>query len=142
MAGATRVTLKGPIFHEPIVTEIMNQYLDRVLDRLGEVAVDDIHHRLDDVLVTQTPFYATQIVSNRASYSRIVTDSNVIYGPWLEGVGSRNYPTTRFKGYHTFRYVTQGLKSKAGPYAEGVLRNGFLGELNGFGATAGVRGFM
>lgn len=25
------------------------------------------------------------------------------YGPWLEGVGSRNAPVTRFEGYHALR---------------------------------------
>lgn len=142
MAGATRVKFVGPIFHAEIAQEIISQYIDRVLDRLAEVAVDDIQNRLDDVLVNPTGFYRSQIMSTNAVRSRIITDSNVIYGPWLEGVGSRNAPVTRFKGYATFRYVTQGLKAKAGPYAEGVLRNGFLGELNGEGVGAGVRGFM
>lgn len=141
MAGATRVFLHGPIFSEA-ASEIINRYIDDVLDRMSEVAVDDIQNRLDDVLVAPTGFYRSQIRSDRATHSRVITDSNVIYGPWLEGVGSRNYPTTRFKGYSTFRYVTQGLKAKAGPYAEGVLRSGYLEELNGVGVSSGVRGFM
>jgi hypothetical protein len=33
---------------------------------------------------------------------RAVTDSGIIYGPWLEGTGSRN-KTTRFKGYNMWR---------------------------------------
>ena len=40
-----------------------------------------------------------------------IHDSNVVYGPWLEGVGSRN-DTTRFKGYAIFRNVKQGLIKK------------------------------
>ena len=31
-----------------------------------------------------------------------------VYGPWLEGVGSRN-ATTRFKGYWAFRKATSAL---------------------------------
>jgi hypothetical protein len=45
----------------------------------------------------------------------------VIYGPWLEGVGSRNR-TTRFKGYFTFRRTAQQLKSRSTAVANGVLR--------------------
>ena len=39
---------------------------------------------------------------------RIVT-TDIIYGPWLEGVGSRN-ESTRFKGYRMFRRTTQRLQ--------------------------------
>ena len=40
-----------------------------------------------------------------------IHDSDVIYGPWLEGVGSRNQ-TTRFKGYHMFRQAKGELERK------------------------------
>jgi hypothetical protein len=42
----------------------------------------------------------------------IVHDSNAIYGPWLEGTGSRNQ-TTRFKGYAMFRRTTQQLERES-----------------------------
>lgn len=48
-----------------------------------------------------------------ASMHGIITDSNVVYGPWLEGVGSRNR-TTRFKGYAMFRKAYQQLEKLAG----------------------------
>ena len=38
-----------------------------------------------------------------------IHDSNVVYGPWLEGASSRNR-TTRFKGYAMFRRATQQLE--------------------------------
>jgi len=37
-----------------------------------------------------------------------IDDGGMIYGPWLEGVGSRN-TTTRFKGYSMFRRTRQWL---------------------------------
>lgn len=46
----------------------------------------------------------------RSGYS--VHDSGIVYGPWLEGVGSRNL-TSRFKGYHTFRKVRDEIARKA-----------------------------
>lgn len=41
-----------------------------------------------------------------------VNDGGVIYGPWLEGTGSRN-ATTRFKGYSTFRRMAQQAQDRA-----------------------------
>ena len=44
----------------------------------------------------------------QANFSGRVHDSNVVYGPWLEGVSSRNQQT-RFKGYAMFRNARQQL---------------------------------
>ena len=39
----------------------------------------------------------------------LVHDNNVVYGPWLEGVSSRN-DRTRFKGYRMFRNARQTVQ--------------------------------
>ena len=47
-----------------------------------------------------------------------ISDGGVVYGPWLEGTGSRNQ-TTRFKGYASFRKTAQYIqKEKLGPALE------------------------
>lgn len=51
----------------------------------------------------------------------IVTTDLATYGPWLEGVGSRN-ETTRFKGYHGFRRAGQELDRRAQGIAEETIR--------------------
>jgi hypothetical protein len=69
--------------------------------------------QLDSVLVNPTGFYESQIADQTISpYLHRIHDSGVVYGPWLEGVGSRNYPVTRFKGYHTFRIVKNRMAQK------------------------------
>ena len=45
-------------------------------------------------------------------YQGVVVDSNVVYGPWLEGVSSRNQ-ATRFKGYAIFRRTRDKLQGLA-----------------------------
>lgn len=45
-------------------------------------------------------------------HEAMIGDGGVIYGPWLEGTGSRNQ-STRFKGYAAFRRTTQWLNTKA-----------------------------
>jgi hypothetical protein len=59
-----------------------------------------------------------------------IVDGDVVYGPWLEGVGSRNSPVTRFAGYHTFRKAGQKLNGEAGVIANVVIKP-YIGEING-----------
>ena len=54
-----------------------------------------------------------EAASGRFTSGYMVHDSGLVYGPWLEGVGSRNAPVTRFKGYSMFRKVAQQLERKA-----------------------------
>ena len=58
-----------------------------------------------------------------------ITDGGVIYGPWLEGVSSRNV-TTRFRGYSSFRRVGQSLQEDAHDVAERHIERA-VKELNG-----------
>lgn len=45
-------------------------------------------------------------------------DTGIIYGYWLEGVGSRNFPKTRFKGYRMWREATQQIQAEAEKIAQ------------------------
>ena len=56
-----------------------------------------------------TGHYRRSIHAVASHLHGIITDSGVVYGPWLEGVSSRN-ATTRFKGYSSFRRVGQTLE--------------------------------
>lgn len=79
-----------------------------------------IRFQLDRVLKTQTPYYRTQIQTERAGRDLAVSDGGVVYGPWLEGVSERNR-TTRFKGYRTFRIITRQLQREAPDIADKVV---------------------
>lgn len=78
----------------------------RVLDLLGQS------------LRNPTGYYESRISVDRSTSDRdIVTDNNVVYGPWLEGTSSRN-STTRFKGYHNWRLAAQSANQQAHSAAE------------------------
>jgi hypothetical protein len=51
-----------------------------------------------------------------------------VYGPWLEGVGSRNN-TTRFKGYHAFRNAAQALQQRFEGMGERLLSRNVIRRL-------------
>jgi hypothetical protein len=68
--------------------------------------------------------YLRSIQSTPArNLNALITDGDVDYGPWLEGVSSRN-SATRFKGYHSFRL--------AGQHAQKLSKKVFEKYLNKF----------
>lgn len=100
-------------YHGPIMqghtAPIMTRLTTGAATRVAQAGYNLIRAELGRVLRHPTGYYESQIaVDNAMTNHPKVTDSNVIYGPWLEGVGSRNR-TTRFKGYATFRRMAQQL---------------------------------
>lgn len=85
-------------------------------DAVAQYAVNAVVQNLDDVLIENTGAYVSTIHSGWEGEDISITDGTV-YGPWLEGLGSRN-ESTRFPGYWTFRQTTGEIEDKAGPVAE------------------------
>lgn len=110
----------GPLFDGRALAEL-NQFEHEAVRTVAEQGYADIHHALDLTLRDPTPYYETQIQVERVTdeFYR-VHDNGVIYGAWLEGVGSRN-KTTRFKGYANWRRVGQALEDKAPKIAAQIL---------------------
>ena len=106
-----KVSLNGPIFDGRAKVMIDRASKD-MQDHLASVGADYVRAELDRVLRKQTPYYRLQITTTERPGATVVNDGGVIYGPWLEGTGSRN-KTTRFKGYATFRRMTQRLNAES-----------------------------
>jgi len=109
--------LIGPLF-DGRAGQITRHHADQLRADLAQEAVNRVHARLHDVLRHPTGRYESAIRTERQVDDLVVTDGGIIYGPWLEGVGSRNYPVTRFRGYHTFREVSQQMDGMAQAMAE------------------------
>lgn len=77
------------------------------------------------------PYYwtRTEIRPNPAGPGLSIWDNYIVYGPWLEGVGSRNFPKTRFKGYSSIRKAASALKSRATTIANRAIARK-IGKLN------------
>lgn len=104
--------VSGPLFdgRAQTATEQAGREIERTVATAG---TDMVRARLNTVLRTQTPHYRLKIAARENRPGWKVTDQGVIYGHWLEGTGSRNYPVTRFRGYATFRKVTPQLATRA-----------------------------
>lgn len=95
-------TRTGP-FQDGRFQRAAHDYSDAVQYAIALHGRDLVDRRLNQVLKTQTPYYRLQIDVRRHRGGYEVWDKGVVYGPWLEGTGSRNAPVTRFRGYQTFR---------------------------------------
>lgn len=92
---------------------------------LAQDGRDMVLVELDTVLQNPTGYYESRVTAEADR----VTDGDVVYGPWLEGTGSRN-DETRFKGYFTFRRVGQRLQDEAVRRVEPMFRAKYLGRLS------------
>jgi hypothetical protein len=122
------VDTSGPLFDGRAHAAVR----DLLADAEREVAAQgyaDVMQNLDRAIQNPTPYYETQVTTERRGDHMVVTDRGVIYGPWLEGVGSRNR-TTRFKGYFSFRRGVQQLREQTPAIVQAVLRR-HLNRLGG-----------
>jgi hypothetical protein len=123
---AVTVKVRGPLFDGRAQAAI-KAFLDEAKEAIADRGVNLVGDELAGSLQNPTGFYESRIRTERRADDQFVTDSGVVYGPWLEGVSSRNQ-STRFKGYRSFRQATQHLNEDAAEVAEGVLRK-HLGEM-------------
>jgi len=135
MSYETSVSITGNFLHEQTRKEIIRRYCVTVEEALAEEAVAMIRAYLPTQYKRDRPdphagLYESMIHTERTVEDQvIVTDTPVVYGPWLEGEGSMNFPRTRFRGYHTFRIIAQRLEMTASEDADRELPP-YLGELN------------
>lgn len=118
--------IHGPVF-DGRADRAVHAFCEDVEQQIAHQGENDVRSNLHHVLRHPTGRYESRITTERARGDWAVTDQGIVYGPWLEGVGSRNR-TTRFKGYFTFRRTAQQLRAKATPIAERVLRK-YLGRM-------------
>lgn len=88
---------------------------------IAERGANAVHQHLGNVMRHPTGHYLSQVRAVQDGPGWSVTDDNVIYGPWLEGTGSRNSPVTRFPGYRAFRRATQLMNREAQRIADRIV---------------------
>lgn len=113
-----KVRAKGPLFNGQAL-RAQREYFEAAKEGIAEEGVQlvrddyDRHHR-------RPTGHAWSQVEVIRDPDPMVWDGGIIYGPWLEGVSSRN-KTTRFKGYRTFRRMTQELNRRATRIANSLI---------------------
>jgi len=129
------ITLHGPVFRTPMpdhIRDAVSKGIDDLLAEGEDQVIRALHSEgpYDGKAVTPagnrrvvTGHYQRSINGKKtADLAGKIHDSNVVYGPWLEGVSSRN-DRTRFKGYHAFRRAQVELDRKAEPIFQKRIRD-------------------
>lgn len=107
MAGD--ITLSGPLF-DGRAERILAKMAADCQRAVAEHAEFTWQMKMDDSFRHPTGAYQSHINIAHKDADLVVNDRGSVYGPWLEGTGSRNAPATRFKGYHAAVYATQAVE--------------------------------
>lgn len=119
MARGVRVTTKGPLY-DGTASRAMHDFAEEVERELAQHTENEVQAEVQRVTKHDTGYYKRHIVTERQQDDLAVTDSGVAYGPWLEGVASRN-KRSRFKGYSIWRRTIKRMQDEAVPFANKIL---------------------
>lgn len=118
----------GPLFDGRADHEI-DQMLHDARQQVAQQGLANWQQYLDRSIKHPTPYYETQVNIAEHGDEFLINDRDIVYGPWLEGVGSRNFPRTRFKGYASLRKAFALLETQAGMLIARVVAR-FIEEMN------------
>lgn len=119
---------RGPLFDGRAEKAVADADQDG-LKAVATIGASMIRSRMDQVFRDETPFYRFANVAKKEPPGWIIWDQDKTkYGFWLEGIGSRNFPKTRFRGYFTYRRITVELRARAQTIYDGVMRT-YIGKM-------------
>lgn len=124
----------GPLF-DGRADGMVTRMLTEVTTQVGDVALFRWQSNLDGSLKHSSGRYQSQLHMVRRDWEAVVNDgwgetNDLPYGPWLEGVGSRNFPTTRFRGYRALGRAFTWTRGQVDRYAQPIVDK-WIARLNG-----------
>lgn len=111
-------TSRGPIF-DGRARAAANAYVNRLERDLAEEGLNVLRSEMHRAFRNPTGYYESRC---KVVDGNTITDSRVVYGPWLAGVGSRNFPVTKFKGYDHWIQTRHQLNARKQGIGERLLR--------------------
>ena len=126
----TRINTAGALFDQR-AHQIFDEYADDLEEEGAEWALSHIRATFHTSFKQPTGYYESNVEIHNTMNGQEVWDggeAGPVYGPWLEGVGSRN-STTRFKGYHAFRKAAYALERRIEGIGERLLHRNVIHRL-------------
>ena len=134
MAYTIRVSEHGPLFNGVAEAELAAAVED-VQRELADYAEHQWQMNMTESFQhpSEPPRYQSHVNVLKRGSDLVVNDgypgSGLLYGPWLEGVGSRN-ATSRFKGYFAMRRAANYVQNRATAIAAPII-SAFTRKTNG-----------
>lgn len=120
----TRTDYNGPLFDDR-ARRVFDDLREELEEEAAEYTLDHIQQTFHTHFKKPTGYYESNVhIRPAAGGGHQVWDGGLagpVYGPWLEGVGSRN-ATTRFKGYHAFRKAASALERHIEDLGDRIFR--------------------
>jgi hypothetical protein len=109
---------RGPLF-DGRARAAANAYVNRLERDLAEEGLNILRGEMHRVFRNPTGYYESrcQVIEGHK-----ISDSRVVYGPWLAGIGSRNFPATKFRGYDHWTVTRDKLNARKQGIGERLLR--------------------
>ena len=116
------IDLDGPLF-DGRAERALEEATDEAREDIAEFAETHALTLMGLAFRHPTGYYESRVTTSRVSAEvSLVHDQGVIYGPWLEGVGSRNAPVTRFPGYWHWKRTKAVVAARGPQIAEQAFR--------------------
>ena len=113
MSADVEVKFSGPLFNGQ-AEESMRKLADESRTEIAKAAEDTWQSYMDASFRHPTGRYQSFVNIARRDKDLVVNDgwpeSHLEYGLWLEGIGSRNSPVTRFPGYFALKRAADTVR--------------------------------
>lgn len=116
----TKMQARGPLFDgrgKKFIDQAFKQTVQKLVE-LGEERLNEVlRPRPSGVYLSfqqggkSQGHYRRNVKAEQRGHKATIHDNRVVYGPWLEGISSRNQ-STRFKGYASFRKTAEWLQKQ------------------------------
>jgi len=134
MAQMIHVNERGPLFSGVAEAELAAAVL-AVQEEVASYAEFQWQMNMTESFQnpSEPPRYQSHVNILKRGGDLVVNDgypgSGLVYGPWLEGIGSRN-ASTRFKGYFALRRAANSVAQKTAAIAKPII-DAFITKANG-----------
>lgn len=113
MSEDVLVVFSGPLFDGRAEASLAKM-ADECQTEVAKAVEDTWQSYMDASFRHPTGAYQSHVNIARRDRDSVVSDgwpeSKLEYGPWLEGIGSRNSPVTRFPGYHALKRAADAVR--------------------------------